>query len=1666
MSSFTGLVDELGELTLFLQERMQLYDSGVDTSEGSTFYNTVIKPLIERVGPDPYNTPLRTFIISRLKTEFPDLVLQDGEPLDDYAVKIMQVLIEPFRRQIQQVSNNQSLANPAILNEREADKLAANYFVPRRQGGFSVGIARLYFSAPQASLITPNNMVYDGAGQKFIPVENQAISNSDMLFNGEGTLYYQDIVCRAELEGDSYNIEPNTLVGIEGAASVVKVTNKSAFEEGGNKETTEMYVERVQSSLTEKSLVTFRGINARLLEVFTNIRLLQVIGHGDPEMMRDILTGTVDTPAPYAFFLANTGGGGDTVTLTSPTASILEVDGTVLDTFVQAGARIGDKIRYVKVSAPSSISEHTITAVGTNTLTVTPDVASGITGGNFQLYEPAAGITISDIPGGILDPSGEIRINNNEVHLGGMVDVFVRSGNPQRRDINLTGILDGQPLHFGIDLETFGDEDDTYIQVTDVNLNGALRPNKDRFQISAVTNHLLIQCREEVSPGYLKANWIPTEEDVGRFIQLLSPSPSGQALLKITGVLDTEYTTLSGTLTMAVRITVEESVPGSAVNYEKPATPYTLGAANAFDTSFRVVEKISVKSRVRDRDGSRVADAIPSPIIPTGVDFADKGAEIGDSVVLETGDDAGIYSVRRLLSWMDDNDTFLLDRALTRTVTPSGLGDGSGIRYRIADELNVDLVAPKVVKIPLGTIFLGDDLSTVAGSSLVSSGGTTNFLLAGVSVGDTLEILEGDSQGKYSITEVAGLTLKLNTTTRNTESGVGFSVYRAFSGVERPLVRVKDVELLDSNSQPTGIKIPYGDCIDARALGIFSNRAEGTTFESYTGITRAGGGGLYELHDPEVSFVAEGVVPGHRLNIVSIENSGEYTVVAVGSGDGLADDNTLRVAITVSGGLPFPTASSDNHYTIGLPSTGVVRLYFLEPTSVEVETGLTGGRLQFNDQEAVREFRFSEVPGRPLIPAAGSGEVVARDLRVARIVQSTPPNFFTVLELTGLDRPNVYELEIQNGDVLDINEPMAFRTVKVLSPDYGWAGSTTVTVGNTSGVKVGYYIKLNTDGQYFRIVTVNTNVSVIIENPESLVIPTGSGASNSSANLTLREAGVFGKPAGLKTIAGSNLVEVPPNSLVDFQAMDVIYPLAGQLIYIDTGADAGQYVIESVVSSKKLRISQVMTSTTESWIGVELTAPYRDAQLIASGSPVGSKTDILDSTDAGGLGSTEDEYITIFESNRGDLEGTYKIEQYVSAGRLQLDVSFTQPGSTYPDIDPNGVGPFSWLHTRLKTTVWQEFRIYRDSPTQVEVQTVGTKRADILPIVYRGSVTVSTRLTAAGVFVGVSAGDQVEVLTGPNRGVYPIASVDGADNYIDIVNNPTHRFSVTMSDNPFRVWSGLHGSLRMLTVQKFESSNGRIEPGDRIPYRVLRPKTYRLSSTDMQNNFDGLFYYVDLQVESQGSGDAFNLAENSRLTVESGLRADGYTYTVDNTVLTFSPYEQVFLNFDRRFLPVGNSDSPENLSEVSGRNLKISYETSSITRLVNDLMTSETERPVNANPLARHFLPSYVFTRLTYRGGASADVVGADVENYLNGLGGQSELEVSDLETFISRRGANSINHPIFLATVTHDLSRNLVVDRTENRLGGAMIVPYNGTGRISCFFAKLGEGLTVEKQS
>lgn len=1639
MADTINTFNDLEELRLYIEERLKVADPTLDVSSGSSIDSQFISPLIERLGPDPYNTDLSAFMLGRITTEFQNLSIQEGDPLYDYAILIMSILLEPFRRQIQQVSNNQSFAEPSTLSDNEADKLGANYFTSRRQGGYAVGIAKLYFSSPQYVVVTPSNPVFTSDDLRFYPVENQAITADNMLFNVEGTLYYFDIIVRAREQGEEYNIDPGTLVGIEGVPSVVKVTNTGEFGEGAPRETTEEFVERIENSLTEKSLVTLRGINARLNDVFESIKSIGVIGYGDIEMERDILTGSTDA-VPYAVFEGVVSAG-----------DLDKIDlGTWINDgipshvdFTDAGVQVGDKIIAYDNTAGSSttVLVETVTA---SQLIIDQDLPAATYVCTIGRYPGS--LMISNIPGGILDPTtpyGEIEIAGDQVHIGGATDVFLRAGTPQERDINLEGIRDDQPLHFGVDLESFGEDDDEFIHVFNKIEDNARVPTED---IDGNTlgvgekDQVLIKVRLE-DGGKDTSPWFPSQEDVGRYIQLLGPTDYGT--FEITQVDDMELDDMielnfqSAGYVDAIPSDIGKSVSsapsgdlGSLRSYDntkriwwvRPVigtfdsgetasvnsgtgigvldedSPFVrsvrlhldltmdrdsgsaladLTTKDAYEVSFRLKEEISVKDRVRDRDNSRVP-ALWS--FGPGIDFdgnADGvGAAIGDSVILETGDDAGVYTIRRILSSVDEDDAIILDRELSKTTTPSGLGDGSGLRYRIADALDVDLVEPRVTKIPLGNIFLGGDLNTVAGSDVVTvSGGTTNFLLAGVERGDTLEIERGDNKGTYLINTVAGTQLTLESTTPSTETDLRFSVYRAFDGVSRPMVNVNDVELLDSANQATGITIPYGSHIDARIYGRLSNRDAGDVVESYTGETTSS----TVLEDTEADFTQAGVLPGYRITILSGDNVGNYEVKEVTS------STQLTVVPESEGGTEFPFTTTNIYYRVGLPSSGYLRVYFIEPTSFEAETGITGAAI--TDEDGIRDFRFSEVDGFQMVPEFGSDEdELPRDLNVVRseLVGTGPSVYETTLELTDEDHDDVFYMELQPGDIVSVHNQIPFAD---------------------------------------------------------------------SVGKELPDVGVAGTPAGLRTLTGSNVVSVPTSSLVDFTVMDTNYGLVGQYLYIESGPDAGRYIIEEVVSSYQLRLSQVMTGTTENfWYE----ATPRDATLTPTATP--GEVDLTDATDTVPLGTQIGHYITIFEAKRKDIEGTYEIVDIdQSSNKVTIDMDL---GSSIP------AGEFSWVRTALDENISYEFNIYRFIPEDLEVLEVSVKDDDRTTAYKEGETVddggvIRFRDTTNSPFGSVEKGDRLEILLGTNAGVYVVETPTDAQNFFVYANKP---FGTVATDLWYRVWGGLHGSRTMIKVGASGAGDGLVPHGKSLPYTIRRGTVFRMSSTQMQDNFDGSFYYADIPIESEGAGDDFNLEDDTRMLITSGTKADGYVYRVTNNTLTFSPYERVSLEFTRRFLPVGNSDTPANMSEISGKNLRISYGTSTIAAMVNDLLRSDVERVVCSNPIGRHFLPSYVYLTLTYQGGESAALAGQEIEDYINNLGNEDELEISDVEAFLSRRGATSITHPITIASVTHDIDRQLVVERSDNKLGGTT-VPYEGTARISSYFARLGEGLNVERQ-
>ncbi len=446
------------DIEAFIRERAARFDPNLDLTSGSPFDTQVIQPLVRRLGTDPFSVDLSTFLDARLRQAFPDMALDEGDALTDLIIKANTLLWDPIVREVIRTQQNLSFKDPTILTIEEAEALGANLFTERRSGEFARGMGRLFFSAPQNISVSPVNYFTSKGGLRFFPTEAQSIKTDEMLVNlsGDG-LYFFDITLIAENPGDDYNIGIDELISIANVESAVKVTNLRRFRRGEAADTAEEFIDRAKGELTERSLVTLRGISAQLGRAFPEVRRLNVVGFNDPEMQRDVIKGggygeilasgrlgqVVDDGENQAASRRFSTAEATFTSLIGP--SSLPTSGFVLTVI----AGVDDP------SAPAA-EDFTVFAVrDANTIEVEEQrLGIGRTGLVWMLRKRE--LTLSDIPGGILfpdGPQGTVTIPDDEIHVGGCTDIHIRGSGFDEATLILDSVTDDEVELSGVEAQ-------------------------------------------------------------------------------------------------------------------------------------------------------------------------------------------------------------------------------------------------------------------------------------------------------------------------------------------------------------------------------------------------------------------------------------------------------------------------------------------------------------------------------------------------------------------------------------------------------------------------------------------------------------------------------------------------------------------------------------------------------------------------------------------------------------------------------------------------------------------------------------------------------------------------------------------------------------------------------------------------------------------------------------------------------------------------------------------------------------------------------------------------------------------------------------------------------------------------------------------------------------
>lgn len=913
------------DLQTFIRERTAVFDSTIDVSPGSPFDQQVVQPIVNRLGQDPFTVDLATFIHDRLQQAYPDMAAQEGDAITDLLIKPARLLWDPIVREITRIRNSQSLQDPSQLTSDEAEALLANIFIERNKGTTTKGPARIYFQQPRDVAISPINFFTTKTGLRFFPDGVQSITASEMLLNLSGGLYYFDVNTVAEAPGVDYNIDAGEIVSVANVEAAVRVTNLRRFRDGVAEESVQNFIDRSSQDLTERSLVTQRGIGAVLGQQFPEITRLGLVGFGDPEMRRDILKG-----------------GGLGAPLASGTHAMSIPDGanraftrrvTVSDTvdFTTVIGPIGAATGYVLslvggfASAPQARDLDITRVVGAATLEVADQVINPVAS-NLGWCVRRKTLTLSGIPGGILFPNsgnGAVEIADDEVHVGGLYDVHARGASTESATITITNLADSNPLVSGSMAQFVADNQ---VSLADLIYGTDYATNDPLFT--------------ELS-------------DAGRFgytLEVLDGPNAG--IYRIVSI----FQLLGGSPLVTL-----DSSPGTATGQ------YRWRLVNAIEVDLVEPKRILVS-------GSDLATVQNTTTVQTatGTDFLGLGVAVGMTLRINDGPDAGDYTVKAIplgTRLTVDRPFVASTSSLSYLVFSPG---GAGVDRPFVRIASVDLLdsnqQPLGTSIPYGKPVdcqsrafqnpgRGPKVEVVdAQLGIVTLPAGLGFAVSGqyltFSFPNPL-----DGLATFTVSFVGTLTAAQLVQAINTQAQIALGPEVVLSG----LVGTDRVGIV-----PLASIVVIGDGTARTTL--FGSADTFTTADIRSADVTNDGGWL----------AVSPAIGNDNLDALNVLDGGQ-----IGFYGGLHPTATALVAANVTSGTYQPSTSFapeiGRHIQIGARSVGSARLYFLDPTSIEFDadsrfsaTLPSGALVRYFPDPTVRQVK---IPARPstVLPKDGSG---------------------------------------------------------------------------------------------------------------------------------------------------------------------------------------------------------------------------------------------------------------------------------------------------------------------------------------------------------------------------------------------------------------------------------------------------------------------------------------------------------------------------------------------------------------------------------------------------------------------------------------------------------------------------------------------------------------------
>lgn len=1623
------------DLLDFLESRLLSYDPAIDLSPNSPAQLQIIQPIIQRFGEDPFSVDIPTFIQDRLLQEFPDLAANNGGMVEDILSKPSQLLLEPFKRQIELVKLGSSLQNADIMAESEANALGANWFTDRDIGDFASGPVRLFYSQPSTVRCGTDKRFFTSDGLAFFPIQNYSITAQQMAFNRQGNFFFLDVTVRAEVEGDQYNVAKGAINGVEEMVGVVKVANLTAFTTGDPKETNTEYANRIEESLTDRSFVTKRGVLARTPALFNSVRALQVVGGGDLGMDRDILTGTgqgfLHLAGKATIF-------GDWVWLSEVT---YRDDGPSNSITPQPG----DTVRFHPTS-PAPAATVVVEATVVTILSTSPTsclfllkaapYSDGVTHqGAFALLKPGT-ISISGVPGGI---AANVEVADNTVHLGGHTDVFVRPTQDSTIQTTIGNVTDDSPIVAIVDL-----------QVPTAGQNLVTSASSDFVALGVRPGDLLVI---DTGSGF-----------AGTYLVLEIVSSTS---IRVSAIFALSSTSLRGRIVRNIRLDL--------VSPKIPKLPFTDSPVSDLQTNVGSNEFRFASINIQDF-GAAIGDTIN--IL--------EGPDAGEFTIIGFGPVSGSVLVDRVASATGANLIYQiytkqdgLERPIVRlkgieVLDSTGQTTGITIPYGDAVDIRPDcnfegagnglitydkqiVIFPDMSEwasgglgsnpIDTGEIGINTDAryslglapfdgvirqisSSVGNQIILTEINTPPFLwngkrdkilalvsrtdpnfptsipgahkssdLADAKIGDSITINDGPNQGKYIILDLRVLDLWGKTDTGH-----------------------RKVALIQ-------VDPPFKVDPIRTALQVI-NQVNGSPFFSSEDLF-----GFLQYAadwDNDSSFYAATFIPKLRTSLASV-------------GVTFSSDADLKA---------FFDPLIRSGYTVGPSAQGTFRTYFLEPVSAELNFGedpttfdlASDGSKRFRispDLDPAQILPESVLPTQPALWNRNLGvrlvqdnfafltsgtSFASRGVRVGDVIEFRPA--INDLPARGAMTSSWMCVTQVGSNVVQLIIPQSNGTSEA---GYGGADNfMNFSAGQLlfidSGPDLGSYIITKVITQDW----VSNPPVLILQLDQSLthstdtfpVLSTGTTPPTQADFNSNLPAFLLSTPTLPVVFASTNHLRVDVSTdggttwtTVDHAFSSGSYADISSLVASFTGDTAFLAVATPVVSGSSFGLVSVASGPrVRIRVGTSVTPPSAHTALgftsgVTAAGARGAGT-LSGTKRIYGSGLSQflvNDWVTLYAANNAtilangddsDIIGTYQV---TAAGSDQAAAPFWSGVATYIELDRTDNFPAG-------DPVYVRWLRHEAPDTTPSNTSNGGKNISDQFVRFRTYDSVSRKITVASIPWDTAT-------------THPL--LDTSDQQIQLAS-------------PI-----------------INTSGGQRDYAHKAPFRVLRPDVFRISSTEMSNNRSGALYFVDVPVIGYGPGEEMNVTPDDGFVLSGNCKIDGYTVEVTNDIFTYSTEEELHLVLPSSVLPVGAAAGIDNQFNLAGQNLQITYDNAPLVEDLQTLYNAPLDRVTASSMLARHFLPGYVIFDAVYSGGAGESDVATEIIKYINNIDPDTaEIRTDLLQDVIKRKGAGTADLPLTVIVLFHGIDRRIRGMRSTKSIGIGDTPFFKGNFKQTYFIA------------